>query len=307
MIRFAHVGDLHYWSISYNPWEYRHKRLLGMGNLILRRRKKFRKELSPILFEKLADLSPEWVLFSGDFSTTSTTKEFETARASLTRLDESIAGKIRLIPGNHDRYGISDHKTRKFEKHLGAWCEDGKNWPWFQELGDGLWTVGIDATVWNRMGSHGEIRKETCEALSTFLEQNNPAALLILCHFPAEDPPGVLKHDRGIQLRAAQPLLDLIGASSIPTYYLHGHHHYRWIYHSPSHSNLKYCNAGAPMMRHGVAAPDLGFYEFSWNGSRLSLTLHTTVAITGEWSNAEISLSAEEPYLDLQHPASNFA
>ena len=141
-----HIGDLHFWDFPRSPMDMLGKRVLGVANLALRRSRAFRQDRAPLLAERLASLKPDWVLFSGDFTTTSLGREFSRARAALA----PVEGRIRAVPGNHDRYTRRDIRRRTFESHLGPWAGPG-TWPYFEELGNGVWLAGIDATTSNGM------------------------------------------------------------------------------------------------------------------------------------------------------------
>lgn len=302
-LRVLHIGDLHFWHFSANPLHYGGKRVLGIGNLLLRRARKFRLHLAPRLVERLAAVEPDWILFSGDFTTTSLAREFTHARRVLDPLVQRFPGRVRAVPGNHDRYTLSDIRRRTFEAHLPALLQQ-PDWPFFQQLEDDLWLVGIDATTSNGLGSHGCIDPATPEAIRAWqrrLEHQGtpPREVWVLCHFPAEDPPHPHAGRRGPQLRQAGLLLDSLGELGVPVLFLHGHHHYRWLYGSPTVPHLVYLNAGAPLLRRGGEA-DLGFLELQRDQGATSVRVHRCDLPAGKWATAPAPLPKAGEFVDLQ-------
>ncbi len=261
--RIIHVGDLHFWSLRLGPTDLVRKRVLGWGNLLFGGRgKKFRMEEARPLAGKLLEMRPDWLLFSGDFSSTSRREEFHRARTQLLPAARE-AGLTVYTPGNHDAYTRRDLRRRTFAQYMG-----GEFHPVLDAAaytgGEGAGLLAINATTSNGLGSHGKFSARHLEMAESFWEERRSELrlLVILCHFPPEDPPGVLPHDRGLQLREAQPFLAwLTDSVPVPKLWLHGHHHYRWLYASPTVPGLTYLNAGAPLLSRNGKPPDLGFHE----------------------------------------------
>ena len=304
----VHIGDLHFWHISLNPWNYRGKRFLGMGNLIVNRRRKFRRELGSLIVERVREIDPAWALFSGDLSTTALGAEFQQALKVFRPLEKTLAGGLRVVPGNHDRYSPSDIRDKRFEQFLGNWCGKEHRWPWFERLAEDLWCVGIDGTTSNGLGSFGRIRPATLESLRNWWKQarGRVKALWVVCHFPPEEPLEAPSHGAGVTLRNDSDLVEVLGSFDIPVFFMHGHLHYRWLYRSPTAPNVVYVNAGAPLMRHGSHAPDLGFFELDWDGEQTRVTMHTGELANFEWSSAAVELPGASEYKNLQDRAEKF-
>lgn len=305
-MRVLHIGDLHFWHFSANPLHYWGKRMLGFGNLAVRRARSFRLHLAPLLVQRINSLEPDWILFSGDFTTTSLSREFTTAKQVLDPLVRNFPDRIRAVPGNHDRYTLLDIRQRTFESHLDSFVHR-KAWPYFVKLDRGLWMIGIDATTSNGLGSHGRVTRRSIAAIRHWWNQcRNRGArvdeIWVLCHFPAEDPPHEHSGDRGEQLVNADALLDLLGELGVPVFYLHGHHHYRWIYGSPTVPNLTYLNAGAPLLRRrslGLEA-DLGFLELLRIGGETRVQVHTCDIQSERWRSPATELPPAGEFIDLQ-------
>lgn len=300
--RILHIGDLHFWRIPLNPFVLLGKRALGVGNLLVGgRSRKFRQELAPTLVEKLRTLEADALLFSGDFSSTALRSEFRAAEAALLPLVDPFEGPIHAVPGNHDCYTRRELTAPAFYEVL------GKRYGVVREqvctmLNETIGLLALNATTDNRLGSHGRITDHHME----FFRKELPALaekakhLIVLCHFPAEDPPGVLHRDRGIQLHHGDRLLELIRDAGIPTLWLHGHHHYRWVYGSPSTPNLTYLNAGAPFLRRGQEPPDMGFHELLHGSEGFRIITHRFDRTTDQWVSRDVHLPASGEYEDLQ-------
>ncbi|MEO8376431.1 MAG: metallophosphoesterase, partial [Candidatus Sumerlaeota bacterium] len=299
-IKIAHIGDLHFWHIPKNPFALLNKRLLGIGNLVVGgRAKRFRKELAPKLASRLNDSDFHAHLYSGDFSTTSLHHEFDQAFKHFSTLPESI--KIYSVPGNHDCYIEAELAGPTFSRGLTSRFNPETDIS-LTSLAPGIGLLQINATTSNGLSAFGKI---TDKHLAYLKQQRETIVrdfqhLIILCHFPPEDPPGILTHDRGPQLLNAKPLLDFIAALPIPALWLHGHHHYRWLFGSPTVPNLTYVNGGAPLMRFAGGIPDLGFHEIEFTNNALIVRTHFTDAHHEDWKSVENELPKPGKFIDLQ-------
>lgn len=304
-LRALHIGDLHFWSFRVPPRALLGKRVLGVGNLAWKRARAFRTHLAAHLASRAASLAPDYALFSGDFSTTSLPAEFRDARECLAALDAAVPGRAFAVPGNHDRYTRRELRRGRaaYDDAFADWAP-GTRSPWFRELGGGLVLAGIDPTTSNGLGSHGRITPRIAERLNAWADRHGGRAreLWLLCHFPAEDAPGLVHKDRGPQLLGADLLLAWIRRLSVPTLFLHGHHHHRWIFSSDASPGLAYLNAGAPLLRRRRGEdPDLGFHQLIRRGGRTEIEMHWRGA-DGAWRARPVERPAPGEAIDLQHP-----
>ncbi len=301
--RVVHVGDLHFWSLRLGPMDLTGKRVLGWGNLLFGGRKnRFRMEEARPLAGRLRDLRPDWLLFSGDFSSTSRREEFQVARTQLLPAARE-AGLAVYTPGNHDAYTRRDLRRRTFAQCMGEEFHPVLDAAGYMG-GQGVGLLAINATTSNGLGAHGKFTARHLEVAQALLGQwgSSLRLLLVLCHFPPEDPPGVLPHDRGLQLREAQPFLTWLTESvAAPKFWLHGHHHYRWLYASPSVPGLVYLNAGAPLQCRKGGQPDLGFHELEVADGRVRTVRTHFRDSRREWHQRETE-PPEQPgrYINLQ-------
>ncbi len=299
-----HIGDLHFWRIPWNPFHLFNKRFLGVGNLVAGgRAKKFRQEMAPRLVERLQATPSDVLLFSGDFSSTALPAEFQAAINAFNPYFGSFTGSVFSVPGNHDCYLASEIKGRTIGNILGKTFNT--------EVANSLVQIAptvelyrLNAATKNGLGSHGRVLPEHLEFAKEKMSSlpSETKALLVLCHFPPEDPPGVLHHDRGPQLRGSRELLEVLSsATDFPIYWLHGHHHHRWVYGSPTVGNLLYINAGAPLMRRKSGSlPDMGFHQLLLDADSHELVTHRFDHKAGQWKSKSVEWPKPGVYTDLQ-------
>ncbi|MBI1292808.1 hypothetical protein GC173_16455 [bacterium] len=263
--RILHLGDLHFWRIPYNPVRYLNKRLLGVGNLVVGgRARRFRQDLLPKLAVRIAELDCDWLLLSGDVSSTALPAEFQATRSLIEPLTPRIRAGVRIVPGNHDCYLGKASEADEFARHLGPALGPVKRFQ-AEVIEDRALLLSVNATTSNGMGSHGSLSEHLLQAFADALATHRTAErVIILCHFPQEHPAGIIHRERGAQLLGGERLLPILAADGRPTLWLHGHHHYRWIYGSPTAPNLVYLNGGAPALRRSGDLPDLGFHEIDF-------------------------------------------
>lgn len=293
-----HIGDLHFWSVPLNPALYFSKRVLGVGNLLYRRAREFRQREAPKLTARIAELRPDALLFSGDFSTTALPAEFRHARAALDPMLNG--GNWIAVPGNHDRYTPADIAEKVFERELLG--NPGAVFPQCRLVAGDVGVIAIDGGTRNGIRSFGHFKDSDRAPIRAFIEEKRGTIreLWVLCHFPAEDPPGILKPKRQGELHNGDALLALLREAELPALFLHGHHHYRWLFGSPTVPGLTYVNAGAPMLRRRGAAPDLGFWELLRQERQTHLRRHRCDLASGEWSALAAAMPGPGEFADWQ-------
>ena len=78
--------------------------MLGCLNHLLRRRQHFRPERLEIAAARLGALAPDWIVCTGDLTSTGSPAEFKVAREAIgPLLKRALRGSI-YVPGNHDAY-----------------------------------------------------------------------------------------------------------------------------------------------------------------------------------------------------------
>ncbi len=282
-LRVAHVGDLHFWALPRLSDRLFSKRMLGTANLLLRRARKFQRTRGGELVKGITDANPDWALFSGDFTTTSLESEFLKAKSVLKPIITGMRGRVRAVPGNHDRYTAREFRTRMFERYMEAIMPED-NRVYGLSMGSGNFLLGLDCTADNGLGSWGHVTPDMLQTIERIWQaySREISRMWILAHFPAEDPPGLVHGNRRGQLHGAAELLSVLSGVSAPMLWLHGHHHRRWCYRSPRVPRLTYLNAGAPLMRFSGQDADLGFLEITATEEEVSVALRRTIG--GNWT-----------------------
>ncbi len=153
MIRALHISDVHVdVPFARIPWrDWLGKRVLGGGNLYLRRGKHFRRTR-----EKLAALERfrveheiDLVLCTGDYTVLGTLPELVAAREAIEPLTRAPLGFV-TVPGNHDVY-VGDALGR-FESIFGELLATdlpqyraGEHWPLVRLIGDSVAVVAVNS------------------------------------------------------------------------------------------------------------------------------------------------------------------
>src|SRR5262245_998312 len=111
--RIAHISDLHFSKLTWNPSQLFSKRWLGNVNLLLARKHAFDAEGLTTLLPLFIDRKVDAVIVSGDLSSTSHEKEFLLAQEFLDVLQKE-GFKVFTIPGSHDHYTKSAYREKLF-------------------------------------------------------------------------------------------------------------------------------------------------------------------------------------------------
>jgi 3',5'-cyclic AMP phosphodiesterase CpdA len=270
-LRIVHVSDIHFWQYAFNPLRLLSKRLLGMTSLALGRARRFRLERVPELVERVKSLKPDHILITGDLTTTALPAEFRAARAALESWLVDPA-RVTVIPGNHDRYTMRAHRSRRFEHYFGEFT-GGRSFPWLRQLSDRTAILGLDPT---RPGISARGRmpdEELAQAAQILLDAPGITRLVVACHYPVAAP-AEFQHEYArkplVNADAVARWLATIG----PHVYCCGHVHAAWAY-RPQHIPDQLClNAGAPLLRDRRGGRSPGFLEINLEQNDVSVVHH---------------------------------
>lgn len=226
-IRFAHISDLHFGSVSFSPFQFFSKRWMGNLNYLVSRRKAFRHERLLQLISLFKEKRITHVMITGDFSTTSRQVEFEMGRRFVSLLEKEGL-TVFCVPGNHDNYtkrafrkGLFYHFfPSKFDSSCPLSLKEDK--VTYCSLTNSLSLIALDSTISTTLlSAQGLFSEELQENLKKALAAIGPEKEVILInHFPffPNDPP----KKRMVGGHALQELLEHTPNVLL---YLHGHTH----------------------------------------------------------------------------------
>ena len=287
-MRIAHISDIHlFCSHCIGHESILNKRLIGLANWYLRRRKKVDFRLLDLLYKKMQELEPDVLCITGDIVHLGFRDEFERARKWLKGL-RSIC-PVKIVPGNHDAY-LSECIPR-IKKSLGDFFSlKGAEMGGKAALEDIFPVVDVDeksrvaliglstATPTGLIHATGCLGEGQIQRLGGVLKDLGQKGLfrVILIHHPPIH--GCVSKRRSlIDLDGLEKLVDKTGAEV----FLFGHSHRHLV--SPSNGNLSkriYLNAPSitsiskdPVKRAGLFLIDINGKGGEWNVTCKDFTL----------------------------------
>jgi 3',5'-cyclic AMP phosphodiesterase CpdA len=273
-VRIIHVSDIHFWQYEFNPLRLLSKRLFGMATLLAGRAQRFRLEGVPRLVERVRRLDPDHILITGDLTTTALPEEFRAARAALADWLED-PDRVTIVPGNHDRYTLWAHRSRRFERYFGAFAPRAA-FPWLRWLDPATAILGLDPT---RAGvsARGILpRSQLIEAqqiLAVARAAESLRRLVIACHYPVAVP-----HDFQREL-SRKPLINAAELAQWlqtigPHLYCCGHIHAAWAFRPRELPGQLALNPGAPLLWGHAGRNPPGFLEVVLEGTAVAVHHH---------------------------------
>ncbi len=233
-MRLALLGDVHLFSLAVRKRRLLSKRVFAHTNLVLNRQHRFNHAVLEASVERIAAMSPDLLLLSGDVTTSSLEREFEDFKRYLAPLAEKVPAV--LVPGNHDRYTFRSRRVRRIETLLDTMMP--MQFPHLRRLepaGSGLqrpasrWSLlALDAAIPNRVFSRGALgRAQLAVAVEMIRNVRSDEGLVVLCHYPCAVPRGTPRgwtHD----LAEHRVLREALASCAGRVVYLHGHIHRPW-------------------------------------------------------------------------------
>jgi len=229
LFRFAHISDLHFSRISYNPTQFFSKRWVGNLNLLLNRKKHFHHAHLQTLIPLFQELKVDAVLVTGDLTTTSQKHEFDMAKTFISSLTEAHL-KTFIIPGNHDHYTRDAYQNLEFYRHFDNVYRSDDPMSFFKlkedkvsaaHLGKDWWLFAIDCVqATSLFSSHGVFTEEVqgnLEHALSFIPSDQK--VILLNHFP------FFETENKKNLHRANALKALLQRFPQIKLYLHGHTH----------------------------------------------------------------------------------
>jgi len=240
--RMLQVGDLHFWEVVTNPLKLLNKRFLGNLNVILRRGREFAMERAEPSITALAECDVDHVLFTGDFTSTSTEEEFARARAFVDAV-RARGMETWVLPGNHDVYTFESARAKRFEKHFRG-LTPPSGYPALMSLPGGTPVILAPTVRPNVLASSGCITPEQTEAVAALLKQVT-GPVLVAAHYPLLNQTDGYRLTRSRRLAGAEELRKTLAASGKQVLHVAGHtHRFSWT-RDPEHSNVMHLTTGA--------------------------------------------------------------
>ncbi len=272
LLRIIHVSDIHFWRYSINPLKLMSKRLVGMAALALGRARRFRLERVAELVERVNSLKPDHLLITGDLTTTALPSEFLDARKALAPW-LTDPHRVSVLPGNHDRYTLTAHHSRLFERHFGAYAPAAR-FPWVRQLDANTAILALDPTRAG-LSASGKLPNRQRERAKQLLESANQKwdRLVIACHYPASVPPQFARDYAKKPLVNAATVKDWLRTIG-PHLYCCGHVHAAWAFTPADIPNQLCLNAGAPLLDDHHASQPPGFLEIELENASVTVLHH---------------------------------
>ncbi len=271
LFRFAHISDLHFSKLTWDPTQLFSKRWLGNLNLLLKRKHAFATDQLTRLFPLFHERNIDTILITGDLTSTSHPAEFELAQQFIRSLREEKF-KVFTLPGNHDQYTSGAYKKQLFYQFFeGAY---GHSYNLKQDglssvfLGQDWWLVGLDTAIaTSLLSSNGYFSPELQAKLEQLLEEI-PADhnVILLNHFPIFSNESARKSL--LRKEALKAVLERFPKIKL---FLHGHTHRQTI------ADLRSSHLPI-MLDSGSAAQKVGgtwnFIEISTHGCDVEVFKH---------------------------------
>ncbi|MFA6119396.1 MAG: metallophosphoesterase [Parachlamydiales bacterium] len=223
MIRIAHFSDIHFSKITLNPFLLFSKRIIGITNLIINRKKSYSQNHLKAFDKFLKSLGIDLIFITGDLTSTSLKDEFKKAKDFISLLDLQTF----IVPGNHDQYTKNSYKNALFynffDNQKGHFSKSLKNEKIeVHELSDKWFYIGLDTCVPSPFFSCSgffskDLENHLLEVLKKIPKEKN---IIITNHYP-------VIHDAKskITLKRKEALLEIIKNHPNVKLYLHGHTH----------------------------------------------------------------------------------
>jgi 3',5'-cyclic AMP phosphodiesterase CpdA len=229
MKTFIHLSDLHFSQVSFNPLQIFSKRWIGNLNLCLFRKRQLQIDRTCEFIDYIQSIRPEFVLISGDFTTTALSHEYKKAMQFLIKL-KNLGIKVYGIPGNHDAYTKKSFHSKSFYQHFKGLLPFKGEFDFDLErhkvaaflVDSNHYLVLVDASCYTPyFQSNGVFTFEIEQHLQALLETiPQDAKVWLACHYP------FFEHENKRRvLLGAKNLRKIIERYSQIELFFHGHTH----------------------------------------------------------------------------------
>jgi len=285
MLKIAHISDIHFINITLNPKQFFSKRWVGNANALLSRRKHFEPTLLLEFEETIKNLDIDYLIITGDFSSTSQYSEFEKCLAFFQKIKQSNI-KLLSIPGNHDQYTKKAFLEKRFYKFF-----ENENSQEFdfelkkhgieaKKIDEKWWYIGLDTAVATTLlSSRGLFSLElenNLKKLLTLIPKDE--SIILVNHYPFFDSLNIRR-----TLKRKDALVNVLKENKNIKLYLHGHTHKNKI------TDLRKENLPIIM--------DAGSITYKKSGSWNYLTIDNNQITVNKYSWIKNKWIAEKDYL----------
>lgn len=183
-MKIIHFSDIHEGAFP-APSSFFSKRLFGGSNYVFRRKKTVDWNRLDLLTAFVKQEKFDYVIISGDFTSTGSAREFEMVKKRLQDLHDIEGVKILAVPGNHDNY-IDCQKSSSAMKDFISWLTKGavNNFPLRIEDGNVVFYLSNHAVPRPIQLSSGYLDPETHEKLLEWTEQDKQKIKIAIGHYP---------------------------------------------------------------------------------------------------------------------------
>jgi 3',5'-cyclic AMP phosphodiesterase CpdA len=270
-MRIAQVSDLHFYHFPKNIFTLLSKRIFGVLNWQIFRKKLFHHEQLDPLIELFKTLNVDLVLLGGDFTTTSLSQEFKHAK----HWTDQLCQPFLAVPGNHDVYTYKSQKNKLFYQFFtNKKAQISSPIDFFNlnqhrveahKLHDNQWLVLLDTCIATKptvsSGLFSEKQQSYLKELLQLIPQND--LIYMMCHYPFFLSEG---EKRG--LTRGEELEKIIQQDPRIQLFLHGHTHRQII------ADLQACNYPLVLDCGSASLKDKGSFhllDLDRNGCTLAL------------------------------------
>ena len=254
------IGDIHVYRRYIPPWHLMGKTLLGQLNVWFNRKRRFDLQQMAPLLRRVASLNPEFLLFSGDLTTTAYMPEFLDAAAMLEPVLKQFPAV--MVPGNHDHYTGFAVWLRRMERAFPGVMPD--RFPYVRRLSPAWNLLALNSAIPRTFTSRGKVGKRQLDEAKKAIAALPPdQGLVVLSHYTIGKPPHMRPSRWAHQLSDLDAMIDLLASHKSRVIFIHGHVHYPWRWH-PDHPRLGHLidiNSGAPCLVTKEHPYGQGFWE----------------------------------------------
>lgn len=243
-MRLAHLSDVHVLDLKGVHWtRFLNKRISGLVNLRSSRKDAHPQQLLEVaVAELVADRSIDHVVISGDLTNLSLESEFTRAKEILAPL----AGRVSVIPGNHDVYTRGAEKARRFEQFFGEWMWPAHEvahgaYPWLKQL-DEVALLGFSSAVARMpLFASGRVSRSQLERLEQLHAEGALEGRMVVAMVHHNLHPRGFRKDKMRGLDDREVFLAALAKAGVKLL-LHGHTH---VAHRFEHSGISIIGSGS--------------------------------------------------------------